>query len=60
MAYITTAQLKSYMGITASTDDALLALCIDRAQSTIESYTNRKFEATADTTRKFTPTVPLL
>ena len=57
MAYITTAQLKSYMGITASTDDALLALCIDRAQSTIESYTNRKFEATADTTRKFTPTV---
>lgn len=45
------------MGITASTDDALLALCIDRAQSTIESYTNRKFEATADTTRKYTPIV---
>lgn len=45
------------MGVTASTDDTLLGLCIDRAQSTIESYTNRKFEATADTTRKFTPTV---
>ena len=45
------------MGVTASTDDALLGLCIDRAQSTIESYTNRKFEATADTTRKYTPIV---
>lgn len=45
------------MGITASGDDSLLSLCIDRAQHTIESYTNRKFEATADTTRKFTPTV---
>lgn len=45
------------MGITASGDDSLLSLCIDRAQHTIESYTNRVFEATADTTRKFTPTV---
>ena len=57
MAYTTTALLKSYMGITASTDDTLLSLCIDRAQSTIESYTNRVFEASADTTRKFTPTI---
>lgn len=57
MAYITTAQLKSYMGITASTDDTLLGLCIDRAQSVINSYTNRVFESTADTTRYYTPII---
>lgn len=57
MAYTTTAVLKSYMGITASTDDTLLSLCIDRAQSTIESYTNRFFESSADTTRKYTPII---
>ena len=57
MAYITTAQLKSYMGITASTDDTLLSLCIDRAQSAIDSYTNRTFESTADTTRRYTPII---
>jgi hypothetical protein len=57
VAYTTTALLKSYMGITASTDDTLLSLCIDRAQSTIESYTNRVFEASADTTRKYTPII---
>ena len=43
------------MGISASTDDTLLSLCIDRAQHTIESYTNRIFEAAADTTRYYTP-----
>ena len=57
MAYITTAQLKTYMGITASGDDSLLSLCIDRAQSAIESYTNRVFEAGSDTTRKYTPII---
>jgi hypothetical protein len=45
------------MGVTASTDDTLLSLCIDRAQSTIESYTNRLFEVSADTTRKYTPII---
>jgi hypothetical protein len=57
MAYITTAQLKSYMGISSSSDDALLSLCIDRAQSVINSYTNRVFESTADTTRYYTPII---
>lgn len=57
MAYVTTAQLKTYMGITASGDDSLLSLCIDRAQSAIESYTNRVFEAGSDTTRKYTPII---
>ena len=45
------------MGVTASTDDSLLSLCIDRAQHTIESYTNRTFEALTDTTRKYTPII---
>jgi hypothetical protein len=45
------------MGITASGDDSLLSLCIDRAQSAIESYTNRVFEAGSDTTRKYTPII---
>lgn len=45
------------MGITASGDDSLLSLCIDRAQSAIESYTNRVFEASSDTTRNYTPII---
>lgn len=57
MAYITTAQLKSYMGITASSDDTLLGLCIDRAQSVINSYTNRVFESATDATRYYTPII---
>jgi hypothetical protein len=57
MAYITTAQLKTYMGIDSSSDDALLAACIDRAQSVINSYTNRVFEASADSTRYYTPII---
>lgn len=60
MAYVSTAQLKTYMGITGTGDDALLALCVDRAQHTIESYTNRVFESTADTTRKYTPIIDRL
>jgi hypothetical protein len=57
MAYITTAQLKTYMGIDSSSDDALLAACIDRAQSVINSYTNRVFESLADSTRYYTPII---
>jgi len=60
MAYVTTAQLKSYMGITSSSDDALLSACIDRAQSVINSYTNRVFESTADATRYYTPIIDRL
>lgn len=55
MAYTTVADLKSYMGITDSTDDALLTVLIGAAQKQIETLTGRIFEAAADTTRKFTP-----
>lgn len=55
MAYATTAQLKTYMGITSSSDDALLGDCITRAQGVIDEYCNRVFESPADTTRYYTP-----
>jgi len=45
MAYISIASLKSYLGISATTDDALLSSCITRAQDAIDAYTGRWFEA---------------
>lgn len=55
MAYITVAQLKTFLDISDSTDDALLTDIISSAQAEIETLTGRKFEIPADTTRKFTP-----
>ena len=49
MAYCTLAQVKNYLGITADTDDVLLAALIDRAQAAIDIYCGRKFEATSGT-----------
>lgn len=54
MAYTTAALLKTYMGISGSGDDTLLTACITRAQAAIDRYCDRRFEASADTTRKFT------
>lgn len=57
MAYITTADLKAYMKITGSADDAQLALFAHRAQHVVESYTHRVFEwIGAGTAKQFTPT----
>lgn len=57
MAYITTAELKSYMKITGSADDAQLALFANRAQHVVDSYTHRVFEwIGAGTAKLFTPT----
>ena len=55
MAYITVAQFKTFLGITDSTDDGIIQICIDGAQTFINTHTGRTFEAAADTTRKFTP-----
>lgn len=55
MAYVTAAQLRAYMRITSTDDDALLGSAAAQAQRYIEAKTNRLFEAAADTTRKFTP-----
>ena len=40
---ITLADLKLNLGITATTDDAVLEKCIDRASKTVESYCGRVF-----------------
>lgn len=61
MAYITTAQLKSYLGITVSTDDTELGYISDRVTAAIDSYCHRHFEPesahgpAASHTHYFTP-----
>ena len=55
MAYTTTADLKAYMNITASSDDTQLGNAVTRAQSMVDKATHRTFEASADTTRTYTP-----
>jgi hypothetical protein len=46
MAYITVSGLKSYMGITESTEDALLGIIITMATDAVDDYTGRTFEPT--------------
>lgn len=53
MPYTTAAAVKSYLGITSSSDDALLTTLISSAQAAIDTYTHRTFEAATDTTRYF-------
>lgn len=53
MAYTTKALVKAYLGITVVTDDDLIDALIARAQSIIEEYTGRVFEA-ATLTKYFT------
>lgn len=61
MAYATTAQLKSYLGITSSSDDTLLGDAITRAQAMIDTFCKRHFEPesahgpAASHTHYFTP-----
>ena len=52
MSYCTVDDVKTYLGISETDDDVLLALCIERAQAAIDAYTSRTFEATADATKK--------
>jgi len=60
MAYVTAAQLRAYLRISSTDDDALLGSAAAQAQRYIEAKTNRVFEASADTTRKFTPVMSYL
>jgi len=53
MAYVTLADLKTYLGVGTVADDALLSQCITRAQAFIEAETVRVFEASADATKTF-------
>lgn len=49
MAYATLAQLKAYLGIDAIGDDDLLEDLIDRAETAIDTFTGRNFEAATET-----------
>jgi len=55
VAYCTLAQVRSYVGIgsTEIADDVLIAALIVRAQQAIDTYCDRTFEASADSTRYF-------
>jgi hypothetical protein len=49
MAYTTKTEVKAYLGISVATDDDLIDALIARAQSIIEEYTGRVFEAASET-----------
>lgn len=51
MAYCEVGDLKGYLGITDSDDDALLATLISSADAMINADTGRVFEASTNTTR---------
>lgn len=53
MAYTTLAEVKTYLGIASASADSLLSDMIIEAQSMVDNYTNRTFEAAADTTRYY-------
>jgi len=53
VAYCTSTDVKTYLGIAGTTDDTLITALITRAQGLIDAYCHRKFEATADTTHYF-------
>lgn len=53
MAYVTTAELREYLGAKEATDDVLLGKLLTRAQKVIESKLDRVFEASSNTTRYF-------
>ena len=53
MAYASAVDLKTFLGISGSGDDTLLAALLTRAQAYIEGMTDRVFEATGDTTKYF-------
>ncbi len=53
MAYITAAELRDYIGASSHTDDTQLGYAATRAQSMVDAYCNRTFEAAADRTTKF-------
>lgn len=53
MAYASLSDLKAYVNVTDTTDDALLTGFLATAEKVIDAFTRRRFEATADSTRYF-------
>jgi len=56
MAYAVASDVKTYLGIEGSGDDALLTSLISRAQKAIETYCGRKFETSSVTKYYDVPT----
>ena len=54
MTYTTTPAVRAYLGIDSSADDVLIDALIAAAEKAIETYTQRDFEVTSDTTRYYT------
>ena len=52
MALVTTTAVKTYLGISSSGDDALIGTLVSAAESIIEEFTHRIFDATSST-KKF-------
>lgn len=53
MSYTTVADVKTYLGIAGTADDALLGALITSADAIIEDYTHRVFQVSAASTRYF-------
>lgn len=53
MAYVSVSQVKGWLDLNTSADDALLGDLVGRAQGIIERYTSRVFEVTEDSTKYF-------
>ncbi len=53
MALVSTTDVKTYLGISSSGDDALIGDLISAAQSIIEDYTHRVFDASSTATKRF-------
>ena len=49
MSYATLLELKSYLGITGTSEDVLLTTCAEAATAAIETYTKRRFIAVEGT-----------
>ena len=53
MALVTRADVKTYLGIGSTDDDDLLDDLIDSAQSIIQAFTHRVFDASSNSVKKF-------
>jgi hypothetical protein len=51
--YALLTDLRTYLGISGTTDDGLLMQCLERATVAIDTYTGRTFAASSATARKF-------
>lgn len=58
-SYCTLADLKTYVNVTTSTDDALLQVMLDAATARIDSKTARTFQSASDTTKYFDPSIDI-